>query len=373
MNELLISLGKKAESRREEINSLRNLPDDLALELKQTGILRLWVAKAYGGMEKDLKSLPQAIQTLAYHEACTAWVATVTGTGSLISGYLQEHVGKELFGDSLAMLGGFASPVTRAKRVEGGIQLSGRWAWGSGTPHCSIIIGGTMVMEEGRDKPIPAVAMFDPKDVEWFDNWQVNGLQGTASGDYAVKDLFVPDGKWLPFPVTRSTVDSPLYKVSFLGALATGVASVGLGLAHRALDEIKLLGQSKKPSMTKRTLADRPVIQYQLGEIEARYLAAKALLDHAIDQNWETACKGESSVEDRAMLRKAASYAGQVATEVVDWAYKTGGGSSIWNQVKLQELQRDMQVVSQHALISPNMYEVLGKIAFGGKVNKWRL
>lgn len=374
MYESLIAIGKDAEARRPEIEQLLNLPDDLVDRLKGSGVLRLWVSKRDGGLESHLKTLTQAVQTLAYYEGSTGWVAMVTGTGSLISGYLDDEVGSEIFGRPNAMSGGWAAPAGRAKKVDGGLLVSGRWGWGSGTTHCTTVAGGVMITPSQPDgKPSAGLALFDPKDVTWHDNWQVNGLHGTASGDYEVSELFVPDGHWIPFPVTKPVVDSPLYRVSFFGALAAGVASTGLGLAQRALDEIKQLGLTKKPAMARKTLSEKEIVRYQLAEIESRFLAAEAFLNQAIERNWTEAQQGVPSVEAKGRLRMAATHAVKESAAVVDWAYKIGGGSTIWDGVKLQELHRDMSVVTQHGLIAPSNFELLGKVSFGLPVNEWIL
>lgn len=373
MQEQLMAIGKKAEARRKEIEDKGVLPDDLAQGLKATGVLRLWVAKAYGGKEADVLALVNAIQTLAYYNGSLAWVASVTGTGSLTSGYLQPTFAQEAFGQADAMLGGFAAPVGRAKRVAGGLMVNGRWGWGSGTSHCSTVIGGIMIQGAAGERPIPAVALFYPKDVQWHDTWEVNGLKGTGSGDYELKEVFVPDGRWMYFPVQKSVVDSPLYRVSFYGALAAGVSAVGLGLAKRALDEIKKLGVTKKPVMAQRTLSEKAFIQFQLAETEAKYQAAKAFLEKAAIENYEAAKEGIPDIHTKNLLRMAATHVVTASAEVVDWCYKIGGGSTIWNSVKLQELQRDMLVLTQHGLVAPSNNEMIGKVAFGLRFNPWLL
>lgn len=373
MQAALIALGKKAEARRAEIETNGNLPKDIAAALKETGVLRLWVAKAYGGKEADLLALINALQTLAYYNGSVAWVASVTGTGSLTSGYLQPDFGQEAFGAADAMLGGFAAPVGRAKRVDGGLIVNGRWGWGSGTAHCSTVIGGIMIQGEGDKPPMPAVALFYPKDVQWHNTWQVNGLKGTGSGDYELKDIFVPDGRWIYFPVQKSVIDAPLYRVSFYGALAAGVSAVGLGFAKRALDEIKALGLTKKPVMARKTLSEKAIVQFQLAEMEAKYQAAKAFMEKAATANFEAAKTGIPDIHTKNLLRMAATHVVTASAEVVDWCYKIGGGSTIWNSVKLQELQRDMLVLTQHGLVAPSNNEMIGKVAFGLRFNPWLL
>ena len=50
--ESAIQLAKDAESRKLEIEKLRDLPRDLVGRLKRLGLSRLWVAKTYGGSQQ---------------------------------------------------------------------------------------------------------------------------------------------------------------------------------------------------------------------------------------------------------------------------------------------------------------------------------
>ena len=82
---------------------------------------------------------------------------------------------------------------------------------------------------------------------------------------------------------------------------------------------------------------------------------------------------GNINKSTKSKLRLAASYAVQESVEVVETAYKIGGGSSIWDGVKLQELLRDIHVVSQHGMVSDNNIEIAGRVEFGLDVNEWLL
>lgn len=369
----LHQIGKEAENRREEIEKNRCISHDLIHSIKESGALRLWVAQAYGGIQSHVQDLSNAIQTCAYYNGSLGWVVAVTGTASLGSGYLPPQQAKEIFGDTHAMTAGWAAPAGKAKKVKGGLQVSGHWAWGSGIRHATHIVGGVMIQAEGEERPQSALAYFDPKDVHFIDNWDVLGLKGSNSIDYEVKDLFVPDGKWIPFPVQKPYIDATLYRFSFLGALSAGVASVGLGLAARALHEIKVLCQQKTPNGASRTLSERPIVHEQIAKMEAKYQSAKLFLESVIQKNWKEAEQGKPSTQTKSELRLASTYTAECCVEIVQQAYKIGGGSSIWEGVKLQELLRDVQVMSQHGLISSSNYEIAGRVAFDLPVNTWLL
>ncbi len=271
----LQELGASAEQQNSSILQNRFVPDELVNQLKDSGAFRLWVAEAYGGVQSHILDLMQAVQTLSYYNGSLGWILGVTGTAALSSGYLPAEVAHKIYGHPRALTGGWAAPVGRAKRVEGGILVSGKWSWGSGIRYCSHIVGGTLV-ERGEDqRPLSAIAFFEPKDVTFIDNWEVLGLHGTNSIDYRVEALFVPDGYWMPFPVQQAHIDATLYRFSFLGALSTGVASVGLGLAQRAIDEIIQLSQHKIPNGARRSLSERPVVHEKIALMQARYESCK--------------------------------------------------------------------------------------------------
>ena len=366
----LHELGRQADARTAEIEAKRCLPDDIAQGIIDSGVLRLWTAQAYGGYQAPVSALLDATETLAYYDGSTGWVAMVTGTASLMSGFLPSETAGEIFGDAKAMVGGLAAPMGKATRVEGGLRVSGRWLWGSGTPFCTWIIGVTTVVdEEGKpsilENGVRFPLVYFPKDkVELIDTWHASGLKGTASGEYQVKDIFVPDGYWISFPPTQPVIEATLYRVPFTGALAAGVASVALGLARRALDEILDLGPNKTPQWSRRKLAERPVVQAQVARAEAGYYAARAFLRETVAQAWHEAQQGTPSVETRRLMRMSAVHATEQAAKTVDIAYNLGAGSSIWSSVPLQRLFRDVHVATQHGLVSPNLYELFGKIAF---------
>ncbi len=366
-------IGKEAERQNKDILKDRCLPDELILDLKKSGAFKLWIAAEYGGLQASVADLSQAVQILAQYNGSIAWILGVTGTAALGSGYLEKDFAREIFGDPLALTGGWAAPVGKAKKEKNGIKVSGKWSWGSGIRHCSHIVAGAMLIDDNNEKPRSILVYLKPEDVQFIDNWNVLGLNGTNSIDYAVENAFVPNGNWMFFPVVKPKIDAALYRFSFLGALASGVASVALGLAKRAIDEIIILATEKVPSGGRKTLGERAVIQEKVALMKAKYLSCKSFLENAIEKNWSNAAGRIDDISTKSELRLATTFTVSECCEIVSQAYKIGGGSSIWDGVKLQELLKDIHVVSQHGMVSSNNYEIAGRVAFGLKVNEWLL
>ena len=168
-------------------------------------------------------------------------IAMTTG---LIGGFLPVEHATAVYGPAGAITGGFAAPMGRGKRVDGGISVTGRWQWGSGIAHCTAIGGGCVVHgggPDGDERPTAKFVLFDLDDVEILDTWYVAGLKGTGSTDYQVSGAFVPEERWFALAGAVPREDGPLYRFSFFGLLALGVSAISLGLARRSIDELVAL------------------------------------------------------------------------------------------------------------------------------------
>ncbi|MEM6321854.1 MAG: acyl-CoA dehydrogenase family protein [Bacteroidota bacterium] len=365
----LIDIAKSTEKERNWIQQNRCLPDTIVQDLKATGIFKVWVAKAYGGLQGHVLDLMEAVQTLTYYNGSLGWVLGVTGTAGLGSGYLPKSAAKTIYGAPDSLTGGWAVPAGLAKTVAGGLEVSGRWSWGSGIKYCTHIVGGVLIQRPGEKRPISGLVYFEPEEVTFIDNWHVLGLHGSNSIDYEANRVFIPNERWIPFPVQQAQLSDTLYQFSFLGALSTGVASVGLGLAKRAINEIITYCQRKAPIGSGKKLAERAIIHEKVARMQGQYQAAKAYLESAVQKSWEAAATQTTSEVNKSELRLASAFAVTQSEAVVQQAYKIAGGTAVWQGNKLQELLQDMHMVTQHAMVSANNYETVGRVTFGQKVN----
>lgn len=363
----LIDLAKEAEKRKEEIESTRNLPLDLMAKVKELGLVKMWATKECGGSESSVSDVSKVIQNIAYYNGSLAWVIGVTGCSSLFTGFMNSNKAMPIFKKRDAMIGGFAGPSGIATKDREDLLVTGQWSWGSGISHCSHIVGGVRIMDGDQIKGT-AIVFFEPEEIDMIDNWYVLGLKGSHSIDYKAKNIKIPKNRWSRFPVQKPIYDAPLYRFSFLGALSVSVASVGLGLAKRALDEIKILAQKKSPFGVGKTLSKKPEIQAQIAKIEANYLAAKSLLGNTILDAEKETRDSPCSVETKARIRLATVHATTLCHQVVQESFRIGGGSSVWNSHKLAELLRDINVVSQHGMVSAGNYRTAGSVFLGNDV-----
>ena len=364
-------LGPQIRGRAAEIEALGTLPLDLVDEIRPTGAFRLYVPDDLGGPGVTAVESLEVFEEFAYHDGSVGWCVAIGATTSLLASYLPDPHAGDLFGDPGAIGGGFVMPRGRAVPVDGGLRVSGRWQWGSGTKHCTTIGGGCLVVgPDGRPEPradglaAPFVFM-DPGDVELINTWDVAGLAGTGSVDFEASDVFVPEGRWVQIgagPVR----DNVWSRLSFYGLLASGVATAAVGIARRSIDELVELAGGKRPQGSSRTLAERAAAQAEVAGAEARLAAAWTLLLDAADDSFQSALAGRpSTVDERRRIRLAATHATQTAADVAASMFRTAGGAAVYRTSPIQRCFRDTAVAAQHAMVAPRTMETAGRMRLG--------
>jgi alkylation response protein AidB-like acyl-CoA dehydrogenase len=358
--------------RAEHIERHRRLPAELVHAFAEAGLLRMCVPQAFGGGEVDAATMVQAIEEIAKADGSAAWCVMIGATSGLVSAYLPEAGARDIYADPHHVTGGVFAPHGKATAVPGGYRVSGRWPFASGCEHCSWLMGGCVVLDDGRPRLLPngqpdsRLVLFPAADVEIIDTWSVAGLRGTGSHDIAVTELFVPDGRSVSLLTDRPCQPGPLYSFPVFGLLALGIAGVALGVARSAIDELVQLAAAKTPTGSRRRLAERAMIQLHVAEAEALLRSARAFLFDAIGDAWRAAQGTRTiSVAQRGLLRLAATHAVTSAAKAVDLMYNAGGGTSVYATSPLQRQFRDIHVVTQHMMVAPPTYELSGRLFLG--------
>jgi alkylation response protein AidB-like acyl-CoA dehydrogenase len=245
-------------------------------------------------------------------------------------------------------------------------MVEGRWQWGSFTRHATTIGAGVTVESDDGRRQTRFVFM-NPADVDWVDTWHVIGLRGTGSCDYAARHAFIPDGHWVDLSDGEAPrIDRPLYRFSFFGLLAAGIAATAIGMAQAALDAFVELAEGKVPQGSARTLAQRAGTQADTARAEATIRSSTAFLRDASDSAWDRAAAGDAmTVDDRRLLRLASTDATQRCADAVNRLYRTAGGEAVYERCPIEKLFRDVNVATQHAMVAERLYETSGRLTLG--------
>ncbi len=365
-------LAPRAGALAEQTERERSLPRELVDELRDAGLLSLCLPRSLGGREAHPAQTALALEELARADGATAWCAMIASTSSLLGAYLPEREAELIFAGGRTIAGGVFAPRGRAELRDGAYLVNGRWSFVSGVTHCDWVLGGC-VLHEG-DEPVvlddggPDVRLLlMPIDaVEVIDTWSVSGLRGTGSHDMTAVAQVVPQARAVSLFADRPTHPGALYSFPLFGLLALGIASVALGIARGAIEDLTSLAGAKTPAAGRRTLAERATVQAEVARAEAALRAARGLVLGEVDAAWDAAERG-GAIPDRHKLglRLAASHATEVAASVATAMYHAGGGTSIYDSSPLQRRFRDVHVATQHMMVAPATWELAGRLLLG--------
>ncbi|MFD4674044.1 acyl-CoA dehydrogenase family protein [Lentzea sp. NPDC058450] len=338
----------------------RALTDPVLTALVDHGVHRLIAPKRYAGAELGLPEWSQTVQELSRSDASTGWTAMTTTISSSLAWYLPQEAADEVFGDPRALIAGTAAPLGKAVEADGGYRVTGRWGWGSAVAYSSWVIGGTIT-------PVgPRLAVYPREDVTIHDTWHAAGLRATSSHEFSVENALLPPNRAIwPIGITPG-IEGPIAVFPYFSFLAAGVASVCLGVARRAIDEIEALAVAKVPQYATSRLAEQTGVQIELAVMEARLSAATAFLHKTLSAAWDSAVQGSPAPDPvKAKLRLACSFVTGEATEVTQKAFAAGGGSSVFESSVLQRCLRDVNVAAQHTVVSRRMLETYSMLKLG--------
>ncbi|MFK7987850.1 MAG: acyl-CoA dehydrogenase family protein [Sandaracinaceae bacterium] len=360
-----------------ETESGRRVPQDLSDQLGEAGFFRMLAPKAVGGGEVTPREFADVLFELGRGDGAAGWVAMTGSTTGLLLGYVAEDAAREILADGPnAGLAGVFAPTGRAVPEGDGYRLSGRWQWGSGCQNARWRMGGALVFDGERPRMLdgggPEIrsCFYRADDSTVIDTWRTAGLRGTGSHDLVVEDVFVPASHTACVMADAPLHEGPLFRFPLFGLLATGVASVGLGIARAALDHTVTLAANKKSRGGKKSMAESELVQVSLAKAEGQLLAARALMHATLEEVYAHASAGRPLEDDhRARLRLSATHAGAVAADVTGEAYHLAGGASVWDSHPLSRCFRDVNVMTQHIMVARETYKPIGRLMLGLETN----
>jgi alkylation response protein AidB-like acyl-CoA dehydrogenase len=344
-----------------ETERQRRLADELLSRLRESGLMLAGVPRDVGGLELAPGVALRCAEELARGDASAGWCLSIAATSGLPAAYLPGDSRAELFGDPQEIPAGVWAPRGKARPVEGGFVVSGRWAYCSGITHAAVFFAGCIV--DGG--PTPRLIAIPQDELEILDTWHTLGLRGTGSHDAVADELFVPTAR-VSSLFDGPGVDTPLYRFPVFGYFALSIGAAALGNARGTMDEFTALAAQKTGLGSTRTLAQRSATQAAVAAAESSLRAARALYYEAIEAAWLAAQEKEPvPVTLRNGLRLAATHAVRTSAEVVRSMYDLAGGSAIYDDSPLQRRFRDAHTATAHFQVNEASRELPGRILLG--------
>jgi alkylation response protein AidB-like acyl-CoA dehydrogenase len=362
-----------------EIEQGRRLPLHLVDEMQRAGVFRMAMPQTWGGPELDFLSQMRVIEALSMADASAGWCAMIGVDGGYMTAYVDQTVARGMYADIDSVTAITFAPPGRAVKTRNGFTVNGRWPFASGCQHATWLIGHFAIFDGDSPRlqpnglPETRFGFLPAEECQVIDTWTTNGLRGSGSHDWTVKDRFIPEQRTFNLAAPTLYRKGPLYTLPNL--LLYKVCAVGLGIARGAIDDFIALAQNKpvtfkSPSASKAMLRDETYAQCTVAQAEAMVSSARGFVFEAFGDVWDALLTGAlPSLKQRARARLAMVHASTACTQAVELLYKANGGSSVYAGNAFDRRLRDIQTANQHTTMSLKTWEVTGRVLLGLEPN----
>jgi alkylation response protein AidB-like acyl-CoA dehydrogenase len=335
--------------------------------LLDEGLIDMAAPSELGGAELPLGSWLHLIEEVSRWDGPSGWVTMATSAHAAMFGTLMsEEASAEIFANGPPVIPGMPAPRGKAQLAEGGYHFSGRHQFASGSVMATHFTAGAIVYDgdeivRNDDGTPRTITVIVPEDqVRRLGNWTVSGMEATASIDYEINPMFIPEKFALstnPWP-TRQTRGSV---VALVGGIAIGPivhSAVALGMGRRALQEIAALAPSRtRPEAPLfPALAEQPVFQSELTLLDVQLNAARLYYYTQMERiEGLLANGGPLPLDEARRTQQTVRYIHDVVLKCVDLAHARGGSAALRKGHVIGRLFRNMHATDLHIVVDRNI------------------
>lgn len=342
--------------------------------LAGSGLFHLMVPRALGGHEADCATILAVFEELCHQDGSIGWSHMANASATSYCAFLDPEAAREMVADQPgSVFAGQFAPRGSGKREGDGFRVSGEYGFGSGSGHASWIGGGGFVLgDDGNPEILPSgmpayLCYFVPKErVEMRGGWDVMGLRGTGSFDYAIPEQHV-DARYTFWLFDHSVrTGGPIFGLGATALAGLGHAGWGLGVARRALDELGRIVLAGRARMGAAPIAEQQVFQREYGERSFALDSVRTLVHEVYGRMERRLHAGEKlGKADNDEMMGAVAYMTQVCEDVTLWAYRWSGSQGLRNPSLVQRCFRDMLTGGLHVFVDRKSYEEHAKNRLG--------
>ena len=365
--------------RAQEAEDGRVVPAESVKSLAETGFFRLLQPRSAGGLEADPVAFFTAVRLIASACGSTGWVASVLGAHPWQLALFPPQAQQDVWGaDPATRMSSSYAPTGKARKVDGGYLLDGRWSFSSGCDHASwVLLGGIVTNDEGQ--PVDFCTFLLPaSDYAIDDVWDTVGLRGTGSNDIVVGDAFVPAHRALSFThVTRGACPGQelnagaLYRIPFGSVFSYAITAPVIGMATGAYAaHVDYQRGRVRASYVGQKSADDPFAQVRIAEAAALIDAAWLALERDMTELMAHANAAEKiPLPLRLRVRRDQVTGTGQAIRAVDLLFENSGGRALKLGTPIQRFWRDAHAGRVHAINDPERaLSMFGRGEFGHDV-----
>ncbi len=281
----------------------------------------------YGGSGIAAFTFSEIVRTIANYNGSAAWIVYFVILHEHWVAFLDEKGRQEVY-DSDGLVGDIFMPLGQVEYVDGGVNLSGQWSFGSGVLWDEWMGLGAIVQVPGEE-PQPCLLNVNKAQYQVIEDWNPFGLRGTGSHSVRVEDVFVPWHRMLPVvnaknksePVGGYYSDEPIFRAPFMPFFAMGFPSISTGIAQRVTRDLKTRIEDRQRILFNMKECESPIAQRNLADVMTKLDAIEAMNKRYVDQ-LEEWIEANTPIVDEAEKNKMGAWRSYICKESSDLAFQ---------------------------------------------------
>ena len=345
--------------RSSQTEELRRLPPETERDLHDAGLFRIVQPKRVGGSEFDYIALLDCADVIGLADASVAWTFANLASHHWMLAMFDKRA-QDLVWDKDAnalIASSFIFPAGRARKVEGGYVLRGRWPFSSGVDASEWNMLASVVSSDDEADGIEyRIFLLNRSDYRISDTWNATGLRGTGSNDVEVTDVFVAEPMTLAVadlaggPTPGSVVNpNPLYALPVFSLFPYVLSGVALGNAQACLDDYIGVSRHRVSTYNRAKLGDFQTTQIKIAEASAKIDAARLIMRSTCIEAMADARRGYiPEMAAKTKMRRDGAYSVNLCTEAVSLLFSASGARGLYTTGALQRQFRDAHAINSH-------------------------
>jgi alkylation response protein AidB-like acyl-CoA dehydrogenase len=338
----------------------RRLTERAVAAITEAGLMRLFTPQRLGGYEARPSTLFEVCYELGRGCCSASWVTSVLNMGNYMIAHFPESAQDDVWGGNRDTRTALIIAPSRAnvERVEGGVVVTGEWAYASGSLHAEWV-GALIPKGVDTDDDSINLVLMPTKELEIRDTWHIAGMRGTGSNTVVANKLFIPRHRITPYaPIVRgmSELRPPsrrhrLYSGAYSGLLSIGLLGPQLGAMETALQLVRDQAHERRvASSTFKSQAVSPAFQTDLAEAALMIDGARLHAQRIVEDVEHHALAGVLPDEiSRSRFRMESTRVTRLCREAIDRLMTAYGSAAFMESNPLQLIWRDINVASRHA------------------------
>jgi 3-hydroxy-9,10-secoandrosta-1,3,5(10)-triene-9,17-dione monooxygenase len=337
------------------------LSDETVRRLAELRVFDIAIPREYGGLGLDTADQRRIYTAVGKIAGSTGWVTWVTTTHARWITLWPGQAQDEVFGLDwpAPRIAGVitANGPGKAREVDGGYMLAGKWPFASGSRHAAFcILGASTVKADGSTEM--RLMLVPTADMEILDDWHVSGMKASCSNSVELaEEVFVPAYRTVSFvqaifgtPEKPLPADQVVYRNNFATYTSLTSGATPLGMAKGALDYFMArVGKRAITATDYKVQADAAVTHFQVSEAVHKIEAAERLLDVDAREIDRRATTGEP-FDDlfRTKIRYDVAVSVRDCADAIETLHRASGASTIHEANPMQRYARDVRVATVH-------------------------